>query len=373
MSRRNRGNFQTYYGRRPSRGAIFLKWLIVFLLAVLVVAVGVYFLLQEGLVYDENGVHLVLPWNRDVPDEPPVSPPVSPSPLPSEPTVVIESPPEPTLRELAQENLQAVEVTLTGLLSGHAAEQVVTAGGNAALVEMKRPDGILNYVSSVDLAVAMGASGSDTAVNLTIRDLTGGDIYTIARVSCFRDHLLGADSAYALLTNSGYRWADNDKLRWTCPAGEAVQDYLVNLCVELAQMDFDEILLADCGYPTAEMGPLGWIRKGSAYPAGELDTVLGPFLAKVKAALEPYDVRLSVSAFASELSEETHATGLTLTNVLENCDHVWVDAQEAAEYGNFADAPLPPRKKLVPVSGTPGEADSPWAVVSGSELASDGT
>lgn len=362
MSRRRRGNFQTYYGRRPSRGTSFLKWIIVFLLAVLVVAVGVYFLLQEGLVYDKDGVHLVLPWNREEPVEPSTTP--SPSPEPSEPVIIIEPEPEPTLRELAQENLQAVEVTLTGLLSGHAAEQVVTAGGNAALLEMKRPDGTLNYVSSVDLAVSAGASGSDTAVNLIIRDLIKEDIYTIAKVSCFRDHLLGADSAYALLTNSGYRWASDDNLRWTCPAKEGVQDYLTALCVELAQMGFDEILLTDCGYPTADMGPLGWIRKGSAYPAGELDTVLGPFLAKVKEALEPYDTRLSVTAFASELAGETRTTGLNLTNVLENCDHVWVDAEAAAERGSFADAPVPPGDKLVPMSGTAGEKDAPWAIVS---------
>lgn len=368
MSRHRRGNFQTYYGRRPSRGASVLKWIIVFLLAVLVVAVGVYFLLQEGLVFDEDGVHVVLPWDREEPSQSPsLPPPVSPSvePSPSEPVIIIEPDPEPTLRELARENLQAVEVTLTGLLAGNGEEQVIAGGGNAAVVEMKRPDGKLNYVSSVSLAISKEASASDTAVNLAIRELVEGDVYTIARVSCFKDHLLGWDTDYALLTNSGYRWTSNDDLRWTCPAQEGVQDYLVAVCVELAQIGFDEILLTDCGYPTADMGPLGWIRKGEFYPAGSLDTVLGPFLAKVKQALEPYGTALSVTAFAPELMGETHATGLTWENVMESCDHVWVDAQAVEDYVGFADAPSAPGKKLVPVSDTAGEEDTPWAIMGG--------
>lgn len=348
-----------------------LKGIIIFLLAVLVVAVGVYFILQECLVFDEDGVHVVPPWeNRE---SPPPSPPVSssPDPLPSEPVIIVTpepSPePEPTLRELARENLQAVEVTLTGLLAGNTEERVTAAGGNAAVVEMKRPDGKLNYVSSVPLAISKEASASDTAVNLAIRELVEGDVYTIARVSCFKDHLLGWDTDYALLTNSGYRWASNDDLRWTCPAGEKVQNYLVDVCVELAQIGFDEILLADCGYPTADMGPLGWIRKGDAYPAGSLDTVLGPFLAKVKAALEPYGTALSVTAFAPELMGETRSTGLTWENVLASCDHVWVDAQAVEAYEGFSALEEAPGKKLVPVAGTAGEADTPWAMVTVSE------
>lgn len=361
MSRRSHRGFQTYYGRRPSGAASFLKWIIVFLLAVLVVAVGVYFLLQERLIFDEDGVHVIPPWENRVTPPPPESP--SPDPSPSNAVVVIEPDPEPTLRELAQENLQAVEVTLTGLLAGNAAERVIAAGGNAAMVEMKRPDGKLNYVSSVSLAISKEASASDTAVNLAIRELVEGDVYTIARVSCFRDHLLGWDTDYALLTNSGYRWTSNDDLRWTCPAGEKVQDYLADICVELAQIGFDEILLADCGYPTADMGPLGWIRKGDAYPAGSLDTVLGPFLAKLKEALEPYGTALSVTAFAPELMGESQTTGLTWENVLASCDHVWVDAQAAEEYENFSALEKAPGKKLVPMSDAAGETDAPWAMV----------
>ena len=363
MARRKGANYQSYYGRRSSGAVTLLKWIIVFLLAVLVVAVGVYYMLQEGLIVDDDGVHVVPPWSREDPANSPSAPPEPPpSESPSE-SLVIEPEPEPTLRELARERLQAVEVSQTVLLSGRAGEQAQAAGGNAVLVEMKKDDGTLSYVSSVPLAVSLGASGSDGTVNQAIRELTEGEVYTIAQVSCFRDHLMGTEEEYALLTNSGWRWKDNDNVRWTCAANPDVQAYLTALCTELAQMGFDEILLTNCGYPTADMGNLGWIRKGAAYPAGELDTVLGPFLAQLKAALEPYDARLSVTALAPELAGETAVTGLTMANVTASCDHFWVDAEAAAAYDGFSAAPVSPGGKLVPMSAAAGAEDRPWAII----------
>lgn len=361
MSNKYRGpGYQSYYGRKPSGAASALKWVIVFLLAVLVVAVGVYYLLQDGLVYDADGFHVILPWDRDADEPPPSSPPVESPDDP--PVLVVEPSPEPTLRELALETLQAVEISQTVLLSGRAEEQVRSVGGNAVVVEMKRDDGTLNYVSSVELAVSLGASGSDGAVNQAVRELTGGEVYTVARVSCFRDDAAGTENSYALHTNSGWRWKDTEDLRWTCAANETVQDYLIDICTELAQMGFDEILLTNCGYPISTRERIGWIKKGGDYPAGELDTVMGPFLERVKEALEPYDVRLSVEADAAELAGETAMTGLTLANVLASCDHFWVDGEAAAAYANFAGAPGDPGKKLVPVSAAAGAADAPWAL-----------
>lgn len=369
MSRRSNGNFQTYHGRRSSRAVSFLKWIIVFLLAVLVVAVGVYFLLQECLVYDGDGVRVVLPWDQEeqTPSPDPI-PSDTASPVPSEPVVVISDDPEPppapslTLRDEALQMLHAVAVDQDGILAGLAEQQVQDAGGNAVLVEMKREDGALNYVSGVELAVSLGASSSDGAADRAIRALTQGELYTIAQVSCFRDHLMGTQDVYALHTNSGWRWKDLEGVRWTCAANGTVQDYLIDICVELAQMGFDEILLTNCGYPISDREHIGWIRRGSAYPSGELDTIVSPFLARVAEALEPYDVRLSVMADAAELAGERALTGLTLEGGLASCDRLWVDGEDLIAHDSFADAPEQPGEKLIPVSSTPGGEDAPWAV-----------
>ena len=55
---------------------------------------------------------------------------------------------------------------------------------------------------------------------MCIRDraLNSGELYTVARLSCFRDHALAKDETYAIRTNSGYRWTDPEELRWSSPA-----------------------------------------------------------------------------------------------------------------------------------------------------------
>lgn len=370
MARKYSGpGYESYCGRRSSRTGTALKWIIVFLLAVLVVAVGFYFMLQNGLIYDDDGVHVALPWKRPEASESPPAP-VSPSPQPSDAaptdTILVIEPvePSPTLtpKDLARQTLQAVEITPTVLLSGRAAQQVEQQGGNAALVEMKKSDGTLAYVSSVELAVSLKASGSDTEVNRALRELIDGECYTIARVSCFRDDILGGVESFALLSNSGYRWRDVGGIRWSCVGKEATRNYIVDLCVELAQMGFDEILLTNCGYPPNGTGEMGWLRRDATYPWGSLDTVVGPFLAQVKTALEPYGTALSVEALGKELAGEEQATGLTLNNVLASCDHVWLEKADAEAYaGTFTSSSA--REKLVTMSGQAGGESEPWALV----------
>lgn len=363
--------YQSYSGRRPSRSGAVLKWIIVFLTAVLVVAVAIYLWMQNNLVYDDNGVYLPLPWKQqEASQPPPVSPsePVTPPPTDAPPTdsfLVIESPsPSLTPRELAKETLKAVEVTPQALLDGTAAGLAENAGGNAVLVTMKNDDGTLNYVSEVELAVTLNASGSDPAVNRAIQALTRGDCYTIARVSCFRDEIMGGIAAYALLSNSGYRWRDFDGIRWSCVGKSATRDYITAICEELAELGFDEILLTNCGYPPNGTGQMGWLRVDETYPWGNLDTVEGPFLAQVREAIEPHGAVLSVEALGRELAGEERATGLTADNVAENCAHLWMDAEDALAYEQVvAGGAL--GKLLVPMSTQAGDEEAPWLLMLG--------
>lgn len=370
MSRKNTSpGYQSYYGRRTSGSGTVLKWIIVFLLAVLVVVSLAYFWLQNNLIYDDNGVYLPLPWKQQESSQPPVPPPAEslpPSPSEADPTdsvLVIESPsPSLTPRDLAEETLQAVEVTPQALLGGAAAEQVENAGGNAVLVTMKNDDGTLNYVSEVELAVSLNASGSDPAMNRAIQELVQGDCYTIARVSCFRDEILGSITDYALLSNSGYRWRDFNGMRWSCVGKSGTRDYIAALCAELAQMGFDEILLTNYGYPPNGTGQMGWLRRDETYPWGALDTVVSPFLAQVKQAVEPYGTVLSVQALGRELAGEEQATGLTVDSLLENCAHLWMDTDDALAYEAVLAGNLSLREKLVPISAQAGGESEPWAV-----------
>lgn len=151
-----------------------------------------------------------------------------------------------------------------------------------------------------------GVNAGQADINRQLQALNSGELYTVARLSCFRDHALAKDETYAIRTNSGYRWTDPEELRWSSPASQAVQDYLVALMVELAQLGFDEILLDNWGYPAE--GNLGYIKQGDAYDLEHLSQPVEEFLARAEAALEPYGTRLALrSTWAVLEGEESPA------------------------------------------------------------------
>ena len=144
----------------------------------------------------------------------------------------------------------------------------------------------------------------------------------IALFDCFQDHALAASESYAILSNSGYKWTDPDKVRWSSPTNPLVQDYQVSLMVELAELGFDEIVLQNWGYP--DEGNLNWIRVGEAYDPNQLDQIVESFLAKARRALEPYGVKLSVMVSPAVLSGENLLSGQTGAAIDRWTDRVWV-------------------------------------------------
>lgn len=359
MPRNNRRRYSAYHGRRGTGTQQFLKAIIIVLVVLVALLAVARFVLGDFTFYDEDGFHF--PWGEDAGSSP--NGDADQSPSPSLPLIITDE--EETPVPGVDEPLRAVLVSNAALAGGTVEQAVTAAGGNAAILDMKLDDGTLNFVSSNAIAVAAGVSAADPAQNAAIAELTKGELYTVARVSCFRDHALpGYNDELAIHTNSGYRWTDFAGVRWSSPAHETVVSYLVDLCVELAQLGFDEIYLTNCGFPTAADGNLGWIKVGAAYPKGSLDTLILPFLTQVKEALEPYGTKLSVEAMGCELMGETDKTGITMAGVLACCDRFWVDAVDAANYANFAvEGEEDPSEKLVTVSASAGGEDGAWAIL----------
>ena len=283
---RKKYGYDTYRGR--SRFRSFLKWIIALLAVVLIGAVAALYWLQQFMVYSPGGGRLVFPWTEQqgaspTPDAAQASPQVSP-------TVVVVMPEVPD-----PEYLHAALLPREALYDGTAESQLQAMGAQAALFDMKGDDGSLAYVSALDLAVRAGASSADPAINAAIQALNAQEgLYTVARVSCFKDDKLSdADRSLNITTNSGYRWTDPEGLKWSSPTSETVRQYVAEVCAELAALGFDEILLDNAGYPT--QGNLGYIRPGDAYDAAQFSTVVGEFYNEVREALADYpDVRLSI-------------------------------------------------------------------------------
>lgn len=322
MARRN--YYHSYRGRSGLR--IFLRVLAVLLLVVIVAGIIAFFYLRQHLIVSEDGVRLELPFQTQQEEEtqsPEESIPPSESgeEQTAAPIVVVEPEPEP-------EYLSPVVLGQEALYDGTAAQQVEQAGGDCALFDMKPDSGVLSYRSVLELSFSEKLSTLEPEdLNQSIVALNKtDDLYTVARVSCFKDNgIPNYEYSYCILTNSGYRWLDPQNVYWISPTSEDVQNYLTNVCVELARLGFDEILLDNAGYPN--MGHLEYIRKGDAYNLEELSTVIGAFYEKVKDALAGYDVTLSIVTTQEVLDGTEELTGQTVEN-LSAADRLWMASAE---------------------------------------------
>ena len=311
MRRRNR--YGGYRGRRT--GNDMLKYFIAALAVVIAVLAAVLF------------------WNRDKLAKPA---PEAPGQSQSQPeTVQPEQPeqseplpePEPEPEEV---HMAAVSVELEQILDGSWKAYLEEQGANALVLNMKPDEGVLSWVSARPEAALVKANSQQEGINDTLRALNSRDVYTVARLSCFRDERLADIYECCIHSNSGYRWKDFGGIHWVSPASEQVQDYLVTLAVELAEMGFDEILLDNCGYPRAGSGEMGWIKKGEVYDLNALDRPIAAFLDKVRRAVEPYGVTLSVRTDAWTVEGGSASlTGLSGAVLEEYPQRIWMSGAEA--------------------------------------------
>lgn len=342
----------SYRGRSPLR--TFLKFVIILLAAVLILAVLALVFLQQYIVYSADGIHLELPFLQN--GAATAEPVGSPEPAETEPLVVL------TPEVVEADWLHAVALPMEALYNGTAQQQISEAGGNAAVFDMKSDDGSLGYVSELPLAISAKVSSGDAAINAAIRALNEKEIYTIARVSCFKDHnLSNADHSLAVTTNSGYRWTDPDGIRWVSPTNETVRQYISDVCVELAQLGFDEILLDNSGYPTE--GNLNYIKKGAAYDKAAFSTVISGFYAQAAAALEAYDTKLSILTDGATVMEgKNELSGQTTDSLVTYADRIWVLGEEQTAAQILEDAGFA-EENIIPMTEEPAEAASSWAIL----------
>lgn len=318
---RNSYGYDSYRGRTRAQSA--LTVLIVILLVVLLLAVAAFFLLQRYMVYTDDGqAHLELPFLQRETPAPPVptqdQPLVIVTPEPTETAA-----PTPTPAPAERKAVNPVSLFRAAVTEGNAQRLVANAGGDAALLNMKANDGSLGYVSSLPQAISAGTSAAEPDLNAQLAAITGSELYTIARVSCFKDNLAPkVDGSLAVKTNSGYNWRDGEDTRWMNPTIPAVRQYVTGICAELADMGFDEILLDNSGWPTT--GHLEYIKVGEAYDPANLTPPVETFYQEVREALKDKEVLLSVSVEAAALSGTDPLSGQTADLLGRYADRVYV-------------------------------------------------
>ncbi len=249
-----------YRGRRKFRVPLTI---LLFTLAVLLAGgIGMFFFLQQYMVYDANGATLQLPFGReeqaDVPEG--VDTP-APTFEPVDVQVVWVNPDFEDVDMGDWEKLkptQGLFVAEASVLDAEALATAVSAaqgsGFSTVVLEMKDRTGQLVWPSNANTALGYRTMGN-VDVTGTIESLHEAGLTVAAQISCFADNLLLQHN-----WSFGLRYADGELCRnedgsyWLDPYDQTVRTYLTDLAAELADMGFDEIILADLYHPIAEGG-----------------------------------------------------------------------------------------------------------------------
>lgn len=138
--------------------------------------------------------------------------------------------------------LQAGPDTLAGQLSA-------LEPGTAVLLDVKSKFGNFYYTTSLS-----GATQSDTvdcaAMDRLIQTLQERGCYLIARLPAFRDSAFAqANPTAGLALSSGALWTDDEQCYWLDPASQAVTANLMQICRELQDTGFDEVVFTDFRIP----------------------------------------------------------------------------------------------------------------------------
>ncbi len=323
--RKNRYGYQEYRGRGGGRARTVLLFIIALLAVLLAVGTAFMIVMGEYIEYTDGGIQINWPWMAGGPSAPPqFSDPVV---LESEDVVVtVEPTPDPTPTPTPEPQYQpigAVTVKASQLRDGSAAQKAAGAGADALVVEMKAANGKLAWQSAAELASTLGANAADNKTAEAVRALAqDGGLYLVARVHCFKDPGMANARIGTLRTPSGKVWYDRMGVCWTSPAEPQAVDYLSALCLELADMGFDEILLDSAGYPWD--GEVNVLATGDNRPEDRTVPV-SAFLARLSGELRERGVCLSVYAAEKLLPGDEVYTGLTADVLAGHSGRVWLD------------------------------------------------
>lgn len=359
--RRSRSSYSGYRGRRTINDILRL---IAIVLAVLVAVMIVsLFLGQSYIVFTDSGLRLDLPFLQKM----------SPAPVDSGSISVVvqpssSEPEEPVqLPEKEQSEMLALQLPLGSILDDTAAQKLKQAGANALILNMKDENGQLGWVSRQDLAVQAGVNSKEAGVNEAMEAWNEGEVYTVARVCCFRDNTVPYQRNDVALRAGYGNWRDEQKMRWLNPDSADARAYLIGLCEELAELGFDEILLDCCGFPT--QGKVNAIVKNGSYKSGQFSQTVETFLNEVYRALEPYGTVLSLRVQRAVLTGEDTGSGLTAVGLEKFAGRVWMaeDAEEPSLVDLLAGAGVAQsEKRLVVVTDfLSGEEKNAQAVFDG--------
>lgn len=309
-----------YRGRRTVTDVLKMIAIVLVVLVVLAVAGVVY--LQRYMVYTDEGVKLELPPFLQMlrgEKEPAASVP-EPGDLSIDiqPAGSVSQPQEP---DPVEPTGFALTLPVSAVADGSAAGRLAEAGADMLILEMKDQEGQLAWLSGRVEASRSKVNGTQEITD-ALRQWNAGDVYTIARVCCFRDNTAPYYHNPLALRSGNGNWKDELGLRWLSPSDEKSQAYIVGLCGELAELGFDEIVLEHYAFPV--QGKLDRISKGRPAGAEERTARVSALLTQVQQAAAPYGTKISLRVGRDTLTGGESDSGITAPLVEQYAGRVWM-------------------------------------------------
>lgn len=121
--------------------------------------------------------------------------------------------------------------------------------GTAIMLDVKSKFGNFYYTTSIQGA-SQSESINSAEMDSLIRTLVNKGHYLIARLPAFRDSAFAKEHQHCgLALSSGVLWTDEDKCYWLDPANDTVQSNLIQICRELRDLGFHEVVFSDFKIP----------------------------------------------------------------------------------------------------------------------------
>lgn len=125
---------------------------------------------------------------------------------------------------------------------------------NAMVIDVKNDAGNITYQTDLVSAKSIGASkGYIRDMDGLMKKLKDRNIYTIARIVCFKDpYLAESNPQLALKTTDGRFVTDTDGVPWVNPYKKGTWKYITDVAAEAADMGFDEIQFDYVRFPSGK-------------------------------------------------------------------------------------------------------------------------
>lgn len=306
------------------------------LAALILLTVVLFFGLQKYIVFEHDGVRVALPGAAAGEDG--ALPNDETAPEQVNAVLEITDPDYSAVPATAGEGLAdmaavfvpAQDVSMSGV--GRYMSVMSSYGANALVLEVKPVSGQLVWASSSPTAAAYSLNGTldlEAMVAALRQQDEDDELYLVAQLSCCIDGLLAERCPSAALRfATGAAYADSEGA-WLDPYSATVSAYLGELCSELAEMGFDELLLKSLSLPITEEA-IGFSVELSSTPTPEA-AVCG-LAVELTNALEGYDIPVSAildttslrSGLADKSGQNLELFGKVFDRLCSATDSAWL-------------------------------------------------